>query len=42
MDVVLTLIPIIAVLALLTLAKWSADSSGLAGWILVIAISCLF
>ena len=42
MDVVLTLIPIVAVLALLTLAKWPADWSGLAGWLLVIAISFLF
>jgi lactate permease len=42
MDVVLTLIPIIAVLALLTVAKWPADLSGLAGWILVILISLLF
>lgn len=42
MDVVLTLIPIVAVLVLLTLAKWPADWSGMAGWTLVIAISAIF
>jgi len=42
MDVLVTLVPIIAVIVLLTLAKWPADSSGLAGWILVLVISILF
>lgn len=42
MDVLLTLAPIVLVLVLLTLAKWPADFSGMAGWFLVIAISAIF
>ncbi|MGI5921858.1 MAG: L-lactate permease [Syntrophomonadaceae bacterium] len=42
MDVLLTLVPIVAVLALLIFAKWPADISGLAGWILALVISMVF
>lgn len=42
MSVLLTLVPIVAVLALLILVKWPADLSGLVGWVLVIFVSCLF
>jgi len=42
MDVLLTLVPIIAVLLLLIIPKWPADLSGLTGWILVVGIGMLF
>lgn len=42
MDVLLTLLPIVAVLLLLIIPQWPADLSGLTGWILVVAISILF
>ncbi|MGE5390336.1 MAG: L-lactate permease [Deltaproteobacteria bacterium] len=42
MDVLLTLVPIIAVLLLLIIPKWPADLSGLTGWILVVGIGVLF
>ncbi|CFX68473.1 L-lactate permease [Syntrophomonas zehnderi OL-4] len=42
MSVLLTLVPIIAVLALLILAKWPADLSGFVGWVLVVLIGWLF
>lgn len=42
MSVLLTLIPIVVVLILLVWAKWSADLSGLIGWILVVGIAFLF
>ncbi|HWP98718.1 MAG TPA: L-lactate permease [Syntrophomonadaceae bacterium] len=42
MLTLLTLMPIIVVLGLLLFAKWPADLSGLIGWILTVAIACLF
>lgn len=42
MDVLLTLVPIIVVLALLIWVKWPADLSGFIGWFLVIIISLVF
>jgi len=42
MDVLLTLVPIVAVLLLLIIPKWPADLSGLTGWILVVGIGVLF
>lgn len=42
MDVLLILLPILVVLGLLVLVKWPADLSGLAGWVLAVAIACLF
>ncbi len=42
MKVVLTLLPIATVLVLLVYRKWAADSSGLVGWILTLAIAGLF
>lgn len=42
MSVLLTLVPVIAVLILLVWVKWSADISGLIGWILAVAIASLF
>jgi lactate permease len=42
MDVLLTLVPIMAVLLFLIVLKWPADISGLAGWILVVIIALLF
>jgi lactate permease len=41
-SVLLTLVPVIAVLILLVWVKWSADISGLIGWILAVAIASLF
>ncbi|MGE5416068.1 MAG: L-lactate permease [Acidobacteriota bacterium] len=40
MNVVLTLLPVVVVLALLVVWKWSADTSGLVGWLLTLAIAC--
>ena len=42
MDVLLTLLPVVLVLVLLMLAKWSADRSGLAGWLAALVIGWLF
>ncbi|HNX29308.1 MAG TPA: L-lactate permease [Syntrophomonadaceae bacterium] len=42
MDIILTLVPILVVLVLLTILKWPADLSGLAGWIFAILIAGLF
>lgn len=42
MDILLTLVPIIVVLGLLIVARWSADLSGLVGWIFTIGIACIF
>lgn len=39
MEVLLILLPVITVLALLVIMKWSADTSGLVGWLLTIAIA---
>lgn len=42
MDILLTLVPVLLVLGLLIIARWPADLSGLAGWIVTIAIAYLF
>lgn len=42
MDTLLTLIPVFTVLALLIVARWPADLSGLIGWLFTIAIAYLF
>ncbi|MGE5396762.1 MAG: L-lactate permease [Chitinophagales bacterium] len=42
MDVILTLLPVILVLALLVVWKWPADASGLVGWIAVLLIAIAF
>jgi lactate permease len=42
MDVLLTLVPIVAVLLFLIGAKWSADLSGFLGWALAILIAFFF
>lgn len=42
MDVLLTLLPIIAVLILLVFLKCPADISGLIGWVLVVFVSSFF
>ncbi len=42
MNVLLTLVPIIAVLVLLIWAKWPADLSGFIGWVLVILVGFFF
>lgn len=42
MSVLLTLVPIITVLALLIWIKWPADLSGFIGWVLVILVALLF
>ena len=42
MDVLVTLIPIIAVLALLVFARCAADLSGLAGWVLVVLVAMFY
>ncbi len=41
MDVLLILLPVIVVLALLVFLKWSADTSGLVGWLLTLAIAAV-
>ncbi|NLM89265.1 MAG: L-lactate permease, partial [Syntrophomonadaceae bacterium] len=42
MDILLTLIPVLLVLGLLVVARWPADLSGLAGWLVTMAIAYLF
>ena len=42
MDILLTLIPVLLVLGLLIVARWPADLSGLAGWLVTMAIAYLF
>lgn len=42
MEVLLTLLPIMAVLALLVCLNWPADTSGLVGWLLVMLVAYLF
>ncbi|MEA4925981.1 MAG: L-lactate permease [Syntrophomonadaceae bacterium] len=42
MDVLLTLVPIVAVLIFLILLKWPADLSGLLGWILSVVVALVF
>lgn len=42
MDILLTLVPVLLVLGLLIMARWPADLSGLAGWIVTILIAYLF
>lgn len=42
MDVLLTLLPVVVVLALLIFGKWSADTSGLVGWLVAVLIGFLF
>lgn len=42
MNVILTLVPIFAVLVLLILFKWPADLTGLVGWVLAVVVAWLF
>jgi lactate permease len=42
LDILLTLIPVLLVLGLLIVARWPADLSGLAGWLVTMAIAYLF
>lgn len=42
MDILLILLPIIAVLSLLVFVKWPADVSGFIGWLLTLTIAYLF
>ncbi|MCX8126964.1 MAG: L-lactate permease, partial [Dehalococcoidia bacterium] len=42
MKVFLTLLPIATVLVLLVYRKWAADTSGLVGWLLTLAIAGVF
>jgi lactate permease len=42
LDILLILLPIIAVLGLLVFLKWPADLAGLIGWLLTVAIAYLF
>ena len=42
MDVLLTLVPVLAVLIFLIWIKWPADISGLIGWILAVAVALFF
>ena len=42
LSIVLTLLPIVVILLLMTWRQWSADLSGLAGWFLTFLIAILF
>lgn len=42
MKVLLTLLPVLVVLFLLAFRKWSADTSGLVGWVLTLLVAYLF
>ncbi len=41
-DLILTVLPILAVVFLLAYKEWPADTSGLVGWLLTVAVAIGF
>ena len=42
LPVIMALLPVIAIFLLLTIRKTAADTAGLAGWAVVLAVACLY